>query len=142
MVLWPGGYMSFEKYCAELEAKITKSYEEGTTQEQAERLAAEFLVAQFKIAGLLAAADLDSKMRRSGVKAIKAAVYMQKATENEKKPSDVLLNAAVDLHEVVQTEQEAYDRAEAYSDSLERYYNIFRESHIYFRGMAKGTFGV
>lgn len=134
--------MSFEKYCAELEAKITKSYEEGATQEQAERLAAEFLVAQFKIAGLLASADLDSKMRRSGVKAIKAAVYMQKATENEKKPSDVLLNAAVDLHEVVQTEQEAYDRAEAYSDSLERYYNIFRESHIYFRGMAKGTFGV
>lgn len=134
--------MSFEKYCAELEAKITKSYEEGTTQEEAERLAAEFLVSQFKVAGLLASADLDSKMRRSGVKAIKAAVYMQKATETEKKPSDVLLNAAVDLHEVVQAEQEAYDRAEAYSDSLERYYNIFREAHLYYRTVSKGQFGV
>lgn len=133
--------MSFDKFCAALEAKIATSYEQGTTQEEAERLAAEFLGAQFKVAGLLANADLDSKMRRSGVKAIKAAVYMQKATEGDKKPSDVLLNAAVDLHEVVQSEQEAYDRSEAYSDSLERYYNIFRESHLYYRSISKGTFG-
>jgi hypothetical protein len=134
--------MTFEQLCKELEASIQASYEAGTTMEEAERLAAKTLSAQFAVSERLKSASLDTSMRKSGLKAIRAAVYLENATKTDKKPSDVLLAAQVDVHEVVQAEQDAYDRAVAESEALERYYNIFQNAHIYYRGVAKGSFGV
>lgn len=132
---------TFEQFCKNLEIKIQKSYEEGTSLEEAERLAAEFLVAQIRVSEALKAASLDSSMRKSGLKAIRAAVYLENATKSDKKPSDVLLSAMVDVHEVVQSEQDAHDKALAESESLKRYYDIFVNAHIFYRGVAKGSFG-
>lgn len=130
--------MNFQEFCASLEAKITASYESGVTVEEAERLAGEFLHAQIRTSQELKVQDLGCRMRKSGVKAIKAAVYMEAATKTDKKPSDVMLNAIVDINELVQGEQRAFDEAEAAKDDLERFYNIFREAHIFFRGVSKG----
>ena len=124
-----------------LESKIQNAYTEGTTLEQAERLAAEFLHAQMTVASMLQKTDLDARMRKSGVKAVKAAIYMEAATKTEKKPSDVMLQAIVDMDKVVQTEQDGLDTAEVERASLERYYDIFVNAHIFFRGVAKGNFG-
>ena len=126
---------------SQLEAKIEASYTEGTSTEQAELLAAEFLHAQLHVSDLLKSASLDASMRKSGLKAIRAAVYLEAAKASDKKPSDVMLAAMVDSHEIVQQEQEAYDKAIAESEYLERYYNIFQNAHIYYRGIAKGNFG-
>lgn len=126
----------------ELEDKIESSYKLGTSTEEAESLAAAFLHAQLDVSERLKAASLDTSMRKSGLKAIRAAVYLEAAKAGDKKPSDVMLQAMVDSHEIVQQEQDAYDKAVAESEHLERYYNIFTNAHIYYRGIAKGSFNV
>jgi hypothetical protein len=124
----------------ELENDIKSAYEGNVTVEDAEKLAAKFLGAMFRLSSQLAAADLDSRMRKTGVKAIRAAIYLEEATRNEKKPSDVMLSAVVDKSKLVQDEQNLFDTTEVERDNLERYYNIFKEAHLYFRALAKGRF--
>lgn len=124
-----------------LEAKIQNSYTEGNTLEEAEKLAAEFLHAQMKVSDELKNLDLDARMRKSGVKAIRAAIYMDAATKDPKKPSDVMLDAIVNMNDLVQGEQNELDKAEVERSALERYYDIFGNAHIFFRGVAKGNFG-
>ena len=130
----------FEKLAKELETHIQSAYTDGVTVDQAEKLAARFLHAQMQLSEALRVADLDARMRKSGLKAVRATVYLEGATKGDKKPSDVLLQAQVDTHEVVQTEADAYEKAEVDKDNIERYYNIAREGHIYFRALAKGGF--
>lgn len=132
--------MKFEQMCKNLENKIKSSYEEGVTIETAEKLAGEFLVAQMKVSEELKVFDLDSRMRKSGVKAVRAAVYMKACSESDKKPTENMLENTLNTNELVQTEQDSLDKSEVERDSLKRYYDIFREAHIFFRGVAKGNF--
>lgn len=124
----------------ELEEVIKDSYESGVTIEEAERLAGRFLHAQIQVANDLMEADLDARMKKSGAKAIKAAVYMEAATKSDKKPSDGFLQNVVDMDKIVQQEQSALDTAEVRRNALENYLSIFREAHIHFRSIAKGRF--
>lgn len=124
-----------------LEDDIKRAYEEGVSMEQAERLAAKFLSAQLSIAADLHTMDLDARMRKTSLKAIRGAVYLDAATKGDKKPSDVMLGALVDTNDIVGKEQDSYDRAEADRDYRQNLYNICKEAHIYFRGVAKGAFG-
>lgn len=128
------------KLAEELTSEITAAYEESVTIPQAEKLAAKFLSAQMKIATELAIADLDARMKKAGAKRIRAAVYYNEATKDAKKPSDAFLQAIVDASEIVEGEQKSLDEAEVDRDLLENYFSIFREAHIYFRGIAKGRF--
>ena len=128
---------TIDTYFAELEKDIQNAYESGVTIEEAEKLAAKFLGAQIRISNVLANTDLDSRMRKSGVKAIKAAVYMDAATKSEKKPSDVMLNNIVDMNEIVQGEQRSFDEADVLKDKYQNYLNICKEGHVYFRQMSK-----
>lgn len=130
----------FIKRCESLEIKIKKSYEETLTIEEAERLAAEFLGAQLDVGTQLRAVDLDARMKKTGVKALKAAVYMEAATKTDKKPSDVLLEATVNMSKLVVDEQTALDVAESNRDALQNYLSVFKEAHIFFRGVSRGKF--
>jgi len=132
--------MTFKEMVSELETLIIASYQEGTTVTEAEALATRFLEAQLKVSAELRKADLDSRMRKSGVKAIKAAVYLDEAKKQDKKPSDVMLGALVDANDIVAGEQKRFDEAKADRDELERIYNVYREAHIHFRSIAKGRF--
>lgn len=129
-----------DKLIKELELKIEESYESGITLEEAEKLAAKFLRAQILISRELQKTDLDSRMKKSGVKALKAALYLVEVQKTDKKPSDVLLGNLVDSNELVVGEQNAFDTAETRRDELERYYNIFREAHVHYRQVSKGRF--
>lgn len=125
-----------------LEKKIQNSYEQGTTLEEAEKLAAEFLHAQISITDELKAKDLDARMRKSGLKAVRAALYTKLASNPEgKKPTEAAIDAMITSETLVQSEQDELDKAEVERDRLERYYNIFQNSHIFYRGVAKGQFG-
>lgn len=126
----------FEK----LSDKIKNSYEEGITQSEAEKLAGEFLYAQMVVAEELRKADLDARMKKSGLKALAAAVYMEAATKGDKKPSDSFLQNLVDLDKLVQTERESFDQSEVEKDKLHNYLKIFQEAHIHYRTIAKGKF--
>lgn len=126
--------MSFKK----LEQKIIDSYTNGVSLDVAEKLAAEFLTAQIQVSSELKTADLNSRMRKQGVKAIRAALYTQ-ARSGAEKMTEAAITAQLDANELVAGEQEAFDKAEVERDELERYYAIFREAHIYYRGIAKSS---
>lgn len=126
--------------CQELETTVQAAYEDGVTIEAAEKLAARMLAAQMKIAMQLASTDLDARMKKNGVKAMKAAAYMDEIAKHEKKPSEGFLENAVNANEIVGKEADAYEKADAEKDALATYLGIFKDAHIYFRTLAKGSF--
>lgn len=123
-----------------LEEKIKTSYQSGVTLDEAEKLASEFLSAMLEISEELRSADLSSRMRKASLKAVKAAVYMNEATKNDKKPTESMLTALIDKNEIVQGEQESFDKTEVERDALERTFSILKEAHLHFRGISKGRF--
>lgn len=133
--------MKFQEYLKSLETKIQESYEAGITADEAEKLAGEFLYAQMKVSSELSKVDLDSRMKKSGVKAVRAAIYMDAATKTDKKPTEAMLSSLLDSNDIVIGEQNALDEAEVARDELKRYYDIFQNAHIHFRLVAKGQFG-
>jgi hypothetical protein len=127
--------------CKLLEGKIQAAYEEGVTLETAERLASEFLFAQLRVSAELKKADLDARMRKSGVKSIRGAIYHDIVSKADKKPTEGAIEHLLNTEELVQGEQKDLDIAEVERNSLERYYEVFGNAHIHFRGIAKGKFG-
>lgn len=123
-----------------LQQKIVSSYETGVTLEEAERLAGEFLAAQLSISEELKVVDLDARMRKSGLKAIKSAVRQEELTKHEKKPTEGHLDDIVNLSKEVQEEQNALDAAEVNRDHLKNILDIFKEAHVHFRGISKGRY--
>lgn len=131
---------NFEKLCKGLEEKIQAAYTEGLTLNEAEKLAGEFLHGMIAVSSELKSADLSARMRKSGLKAVRAGLYLKTIQNKEKKPTEATLAAMVDSDPVVQGEQDAYDTAEVDRDALERYYNIFKEAHVWARGISRGKF--
>jgi hypothetical protein len=127
-------------FCSKLENKIIESYEDGITLEVAEKLAGEFLHAQMVISSELKKKDLDSRMKKQGVKALRAALYLDQKSKAEK-ITEANMAALLDSNELVSSEQNSLDEAEANRDELERYYNIFNSAHVYFRQLSKGSLG-
>lgn len=125
--------------CEELTQDIQKAYEETVSVPEAEKLAAKFLKAQLIIAAELCVLNLDARMKKSGTKAVKGAVYMEAATKEAKKPSDVMLEHMINMNELVASQQESFDEAECEVEALQNYLNIFKESHVYFRLLSKST---
>lgn len=128
-------------FCSKLEIKIIDIYKHRLSMEDAEKLAAEFLHAEIIMSEAITTADLDTRTRKTGLKAIRAAVYLAEVQKNDKKPSDNLLNAIVDTNSDVAEAQDEYDRAEVAKLELERHYDIFHNGHLFARTVAKGSFG-
>jgi hypothetical protein len=129
------------KLFADLENEIKQAYEgDGTTAEEAEKLAAKFLHAQMQISAELKRAQLDARMRKSGVKTIRAALYLEIVSKGDKKPTESHIAATLDADTIVQSEQREYDVAEVSVAELERYYDICTNGHIFMRSIAKGNF--
>lgn len=131
---------NFQKLCKSLEEKIQAAYTAGVTLDEAEKLASEFLYAMMAVSTELKDADLDSRMKKAGVKGVRAALYLSTVQSSERKPTEAQIAAMIDVNEVVQGEQDGFDRAEVSRDELERYYQIFKEAHVHFRGVSKGKF--
>jgi outer membrane protein TolC len=123
-----------------LELKIVNSYTNGITASDAENLAGEFLGAQIQVSEELKQLDLNARLLKSLLKEKKATLFVAKATESEKKPSDTLLNAIVDSNEEVAEAQNQLDSAEVERDELSRLFKIFNDAHIFYRGISKGKF--
>jgi len=124
----------------DLEQIIIDSYESGITLDEAEKLAGRFLAAQIEVSRELQVADLNSRMRKSGVKAIRAAVYTSTIQQADKRPTEAALDHTLNMDELVLTEQKEFDTTEANKAELERMYSIFQNAHLHFRAIAKGRF--
>ena len=132
--------MVFKELCKELEAKIVESYERGVTLEEAEKLASEFLGALIKLSSELKKAGLDSRMRKRGFKAIKSAIRKEEIKKHDKKPTEGQLEDLVNTDELCLNEEKAMDESLENKEELQRYYDIFREAHIHYRGISRGKF--
>lgn len=130
----------FQTLYNELTDEIKKAYESNVTLEEAEKLASKFLYAQILISDEIRSVDLDCRMKKSGVKAVRAAVYLEEACKGDKKPSDVMLGALVDRNELVIGEQTSFDEAEVNKDALYNALSILKEAHVHFRQISKGRF--
>ncbi len=124
----------------ELIEDIKSAYEEGISLDKAERLASKFLYAQTKLAEELRVLDLDAKMRKSGLKALKGALYINEVGKHDKKPSDIFIEQKINSDDIVQKEQNALDEAEVMLNKMQNYFNIFKDGHIHMRGVSKGKF--
>lgn len=127
----------------ELQKQFKKVYEEGVSLEDAERLAARFLDALADLGGpdgQIRTADLDARMKKNGYKTMRAKVYLETVQGQEKKPTEAMIDALICTNAGVATAQDLYEKAEVYAESLHRIYDVFRDAHIYFRGIAKGAF--
>lgn len=133
--------MNIKQFCEQLEVKIQKSYEQGVTLEESERLAGEFLHAQLKISEELKNRDLDARMRKSGLKAVRAHAYLDIIQKNDKKPTETHISALIDTNALVSSSQDELDSSEVNRDELERYYDVFQNAHVHYRSIAKGRFG-
>lgn len=132
---------NFESLCQELESEIENVYQNGITMEEAEKLAAKFLAIQLKVSAELKKADLDARMKKSGLKAVRGAAYLNIVNSTDKKPTETAIASMLDTDKTISAEQDKYDIAEVLKSNLECYYDIFNNGHIYARGIAKGTFG-
>lgn len=131
----------FQRMCKELENEIINTYSSSITLEEAEKLSGKFLHAQLVVSRELKNADLDSRMRKSGVKAVKAAIYLETVSKSEKKPTEAQIEHIINQTPLVTSEQQLLDEAEVLKADLERYYNIFQQAHVYFRQISRGVQG-
>jgi len=127
-------------YSKDLTDIIEHSYQEGVTMEEAERLAGRFLHAQIQMGEQVRLADLDCRMKKQGLKAVKAAIYLAEVQAADKKPSDVLLQAKVDVNELVAAEQTSFDKAECLLHEMQNLLGVYNQAHVHFRSIAKGAF--
>lgn len=132
---------NFKQLVDKLQNKIIASYEDGVSMQDAEKLASEFLHGQLVVSSELRKADLDSRTRKSGVKAIRAAIYLDIVSKADKKPVEAALASMLDSDELVKGEQASYDLSEVDKAELERLYDVFAASHVHYRNVAKGSFG-
>jgi hypothetical protein len=123
-----------------LEEKIQEAYSEHITMDQAEKLAGQFLHAQLIVNKELSTLGLEARMRKSGLKGVRGAIYLEESRKGEKKPTEATLTALLDTHDLVSSEQNRLDEAENKVEELERYYSIFQNAHIFFRTLARGSF--
>lgn len=124
----------------DLVAVIEQTSEEGITLEQAERTAALSLGIMNSLSERLKLQDKDRRMRKRGLKAIKSAVRMEEVKKYDKKPTEATLDDFVNTSELVIGEETAFDESEVETEELKRQYDIAKECHVYFRGIAKGRF--
>jgi pyruvate/2-oxoglutarate dehydrogenase complex dihydrolipoamide dehydrogenase (E3) component len=123
-----------------LKKVIERAYQEGVTVQEAEKYAAQTLLARMEIAENLRALDLDARMKKHGVKAVRGQAYLEEVGKHEKKPTESMLEASVNLNELVKAEETEYAVAEVNSDYAHALLDIFKDAHLYFRSIMKGTF--
>ena len=132
--------MNHKQLFNELETEIQQAYTDSITIDAAEKLAAKALHAQIVISRELQKCDLDSRMRKSGLKAVRAAVYLDEVSKADKKPTESALEHMLNINELVTKEQDGFDRSDAEKEELQRCYNILKDAHIYFRNIGRGKF--
>ena len=126
--------------CSELKTIIENAYNEGVTVLEAEKLAAKTLVVRLELSQELKIVDLDSRMKKHGVKVTRADAYMEEIEKHDKKPVESFLEATVTMNGAVIEAEHDYAKADVQKEMIQNYLDIFKDAHIYFRGIAKGNY--
>lgn len=133
--------MSINQTIKTFQSKIQETYESGITLDQAERFASELLGGMLGVSTELSRKDLDARMKKTAIKALRAALYENACKGHEKKPTEGTLTALLDSNELIIGEQNRLDEAEVEVLELKRTYDIFNNAHVHYRNVSKGAFG-
>ena len=133
--------MSMNKLCEDLKAAIKKGHETDTSVSEAELLACKALDACLALADEIQSIDLKTRMRKAGVRTIRAQAYMDEIAKHDKKPAEGYLDAAIALQSAVQAAEQDLAEHEVELNRLKTYADVFAESHQYFRAIMKAGFG-
>lgn len=128
--------------CDELAIRLIGVQSSFLPPEQIDSLALSFLSVQYALSLEISRVELEARKHKSGLKSIKGAVYLAEASKGDKKPTEAALEAKVNTSELVLSEQSALDEAEVDRDLLQNYLSVFREAHVYFRGISKNPANV
>lgn len=131
---------TLEQLCEELTDDIQNAYDQSVTMDEAEKLATRFLSAQMTLVSKLQKSDLDARMKKQGVKAMRGQVYGESASKGEKKPTEAAIASMIETNELVKAEQKQFDTAENNAEYVKNILGVCREAHIHFRTIAKGQF--
>lgn len=125
---------------AGLKEDVLRIYEESISITEAERLSAKFLHAQMEISEEIKRKDLDARMKKAGLETMESKVLLDEIAKHDKKPSDSVLSAVVATNEQVNASKNAMFEAQTETEALKRLYEIFKDGHIFARGIAKGSY--
>lgn len=125
----------------ELIQSLETTYQGGITLGEAEKLAAKALFVMDQLSRELVTKEGDRRLRKAGVKAIRAAIRIAEVKKYDKKPTESQLEDVLNTSEIVLAEESAFDSAEVDSEAYERMYSIAKEIHVYYRGVARGSQG-
>lgn len=114
--------------------------DQGITIDHAERVAGLALSTMNELSEQLAVTDKARRMRKAGLKAIRAITRQEEIKKHDKKPTESQLDDVLTLNGMVQKEEDGFDEAEVETELLERQFGISKESHLYFRSISKGRF--
>lgn len=126
-----------KKLIEKLQARIQEVYEDGVTVTKSEDITHELADAEFKLVTMITPLDMDVRMRKHGVKQIRAAVYLDIIKNSEKKPTESQLAAMVDSDALVTEAQNSYDEAESLLAEAERLLDAVHNSQVVFRTLMK-----
>lgn len=132
--------IKLEADIAALKKDIQRAYAEGVTILAAEKLASKTLLARMALADAIQVLDLDARMKRQGVKAERGSLYSSIVAESEKKPTETAIESMINTSLTVVAAEQTYAEADTSKDRLHTYSDIFKDAHIFFRSVAKGTF--
>lgn len=133
--------MSFKERCKELETIIQNAHENSLTLDEAEKASANFIHAMMQVSFELSKADLNARTRKSGVKAVRAAIYLDIVQKSDKKPTETAIESMINIDPLVASEQAALDDAEVLKAELERLWDVYNQSVFHFRNSSKGAHG-
>ncbi len=131
---------NLEKELNSLKKSIESAYQEGVTIPQAEKLASKTLLVRMQLADEIQCNDLDARMKRQGVKAVRGQEYTRIATASDKKPTETAIESQINTSELVIDAENEYAIADTAKDRLQLYSGILADAHIFFRYTARGTF--
>ncbi len=120
--------------------EIESVSDQGVTLDHAERVAGLALSTMNELSEQLAVTDKARRMRKAGLKAVRAITRQEEIRKHDKKPTESQLDDVLTLSAVVQKEEDGFDEAEVETEKLEREFSIAKESHLYFRSISKGRF--
>lgn len=126
--------------CEELKQSIASASNEGVSIPEAEKLAAKTLTARLALADEIKTLSIDARMRKNVVKVVRSNLYLDLVSKAEKKPTETHLESVLNIDNEVRAEEAAYINAESELQRLETYSDVFKDSHIFFRTVAKGSF--
>lgn len=127
------------KNIVELETKMRIFYDTDFSISECEKLSSLACVLMMEIASELKRLDLDSRNRKTLLKAQRGSEYIDLLKTQDKKPTEAYLEHSLNISKEIINQQNQIDDLESEKLYYERMISTCEHAHVFFRGVAKNT---